>query len=80
MGMQYFDGEWKFLNNLKVAYGRSKIGSDDYRTNDNEFYMESILSKKIGWKVDPFFSNSIRSTISKGYDYGSSTTIRLLLF
>ncbi len=72
MGAVYNDGAWKLSNNLKVAYGRSKIGSEKYRTNDNEFYLENVLSNKIGWAVDPYFSNTVRSTISKGFDYAKS--------
>lgn len=73
MSAVYNDGSWKLSNNLKVAYGRSKIGSAEYRTNDNEFYLENVLSNKLGWAVDPFFSNSVRSTISKGFDYSKSS-------
>jgi len=72
MGAMYSDGNWKLNNNLKVAYGRSKIGSAEYRTNDNEFYLENVLSKKVGWAVDPYFSNTIRSSIRKGFDYAKS--------
>ncbi len=72
MGAVYNDGTWKLSNNLKVAYGRSKIGSEKYRTNDNEFYLENVLSNKLGWAVDPYFSNTVRSTISKGFDYAKS--------
>jgi hypothetical protein len=74
MSAVYSDGVWKLSNNLKVAYGRSKIGSAEYRTNDNEFYLENVLSNQHGWFVDPFFSNSVRSTISKGFDYTKSKT------
>ena len=34
-------------NNLKLAYGRTKLGSEDFKTNDNDIYLESVISKKI---------------------------------
>jgi hypothetical protein len=60
---------WNLKNSLKLAYGRTKLGDNDYRTNDNEFYLETVLSYNIGWVVDPYVSNSIRSAVSTGYDY-----------
>lgn len=68
-GAKYIDSPWTFTNNLKLAFGRTKLGEDEFRTNDNEFFLESILSTSLGWAVDPYFSNTIRTVISKGYDY-----------
>lgn len=68
-GMDYLSLDWNFRNNLKIAYGRTKLGSADFRTNDNELYLESVLSKNIGWQIDPFFSNNLRTAVSSGYNY-----------
>ena len=68
-GAKYVDSPWTFNNGLKLAFGRTKLGEDDFRTNDNEFYLESILSYSFGWAVDPYFSNTVRTVLSKGYDY-----------
>lgn len=65
----YKTESWNFTNHLKAAYGRTKPGGDSYRTNDNEFFLESIVSHNAGWKVDPYFSNSVRTAITTGYDY-----------
>lgn len=72
-GLNYFSDPWQFKNNLKLAYGRTKLGSDDFRTNDNELYLETILSRAIGLAVDPYVSNTIRSVIANGYKYDDST-------
>jgi hypothetical protein len=72
-GLDYFSDPWQFKNNLKLAYGRTKLGSDDFRTNDNELYLETILSRAIGLAVDPYVSNTIRSVIGNGYKYDDST-------
>lgn len=69
MALNYKAETWELKNSLKVAFGRTKLGSDDYRTNDNELYLESVLSYKVGWAVDPYFSNTVRTAIGKGYDY-----------
>ncbi len=60
---------WSFYNNLKLAYGRTKLGAADFRTNDNEFYLENVIAYNVGWKVDPYFSNTVRTSISEGFDY-----------
>lgn len=69
LGLTKVSAPWTFRNQLKAAYGRSKLGGNDYRTTDNDFYLESVLSYELGWAVSPFFSNSVRTQISKGYNY-----------
>lgn len=69
VGLKNITTEWGFINNLSLAYGRTKLGGSDFRTNDNTFYFESLLFKKINWAVDPFFSVSARTALTRGYDY-----------
>jgi hypothetical protein len=73
LGLKYVSEGWTFRNGLKVDYGRSKLGGGSFQTNNNDFYLESVLSKNIGWKVDPYFSNIIRTTIAPGYSYAKPT-------
>ncbi len=68
-GAKYIDSPWTFNNGLKLAFGRTKLGQDEFRTNDNEFFLENILSYSFGWALDPYFSNTVRTVISKGFDY-----------
>lgn len=68
-GVIYFDNPWKWRTSLKAAFGRTKLEEQGYRTTDNELYFESIVTRKIGWAVDPYFALTIRSAITKGYDY-----------
>jgi len=68
-GIKYVDSPWTFSNGLKLAFGRTKLGEDNFRTNDNEFYLESILSYSFGWALDPYLSNTVRTVLSKGFDY-----------
>lgn len=66
-GADYKENNWTFTNSLKLLYGQTKLGEADFKTNDNEIYLEDVLSYNIGWAVDPFFSNTLRTTITKGY-------------
>jgi hypothetical protein len=68
-GLKYYSEYWKFKNDLKLAYGRTKLGSQDFRTTDNELYLESVLSYNIGWAIEPYIGNIIRSAIGTGYNY-----------
>ncbi len=67
--LDYSEDEWSFKNRVKSAFGRTKIGSQNFRTNDNELFIESVLSYNVGWKVDPYISNIIRTQITEGFDY-----------
>jgi hypothetical protein len=67
--VKYADESITFDNTLNIAYGRTKLGSGDFRTNDNDIYLVNLVSKEVGWSVSPFFSNSIRTAITTGYDY-----------
>ena len=73
---QFFSNKWNFKNILKITYGRTKLGSQDFRTNDNELFLELMLSKKLGWAVDPFLSNSIRTPITTGYNYKAEPFVK----
>jgi len=79
-GLSYPGKEWAFRNNLKLAYGRTKLGSEDFRTNDNELYLESVLSKKVGWVVDPYLSNTLRTALTAGYSYDSVPPVKIANF
>jgi hypothetical protein len=80
IGLDYRTDGWTLRNKLKFAYGRSKVGSEQYVTNDNELFQESVLSYGLGWATDPFFSNSIRTTIAKGYNYKTSPPVAIADF
>ena len=64
---------WSFRNQIKASYGRAKVGSETYKTTDNDLYMEDVAIYNVGWAVSPFISNSIRTQVTKGYDYKLET-------
>jgi hypothetical protein len=80
LGLKYFTNEWGFRNNLNLAYGRTKLGGASFITNDNNFYLETILSRKINWAVDPFISNTIRTPLTIGYNYKVNPVVSIADF
>jgi len=80
-GLKYINKSYTFDNTLKVAYGRTKLGGEEFRTNDNDFYLVNLISKNIdNWEIKPYFSNSIRTSIAKGYDYTTTPTTEIADF
>ncbi len=71
---------WTFKNSIKASYGRSKIGSGIYKTTDNDLYIENVVVYDIGWAVSPFLSNSIRTQVSRGFDYKSDPAVEIADF
>jgi len=77
MTANYLENGWNFKNSLKVAYGRTKLGDTEYRTNDNEIYLESVLSKILGWSIDPYLSNTVRTSVGNGFDYKANPVVQV---
>ncbi|MCF8242305.1 MAG: DUF3078 domain-containing protein [Melioribacteraceae bacterium] len=79
--LRYLTENWKFRNQFKGAFGKTKLGQDEIRTTDNEFFFETVLSYKIlGWEVNPFISNLVRSAITSGYDYKTTPKTKIADF
>jgi len=80
-GLEYYSPDgWEFRNSLRLSYGRTKFNGQDYRTNDNELYLESVLSRRQGWAVDPFFSNNVRTSLTTGYLYPQNVPVAISNF
>jgi len=73
IGLTYEGAIFKSKNNFKFAFGRTKLGEAAYRTNDNEIYLENVLTYQAGWSVDPYISNTFRTNVSAGFDYKAAT-------
>lgn len=61
----------KFLweNKGKLAYGRTKLGDDASRKSADEWFLETVYTRKLGTWVNPFASASGRSQFTAGYTY-----------
>ncbi len=79
-GLEYKSNEWSFNNKLKTAFGMNKLGDAEFRTTDNEFYLESVLIRTLGWFADPYFSNIVRTIIANGYDYKTTPETQIAGF
>lgn len=79
-GAVYFSYPWKWKSYLKSAFGRTKLEDAGYRTTDNEIYFETLLSRDINWAVDPYFAVTIRSAVTKGYDYTVTPSVQIVDF
>jgi len=80
MAANYSSKDINLRNSLKVAYGRTKLGDADYRTNDNELFQESVLAYLLGWAIDPYISNSIRTSVGNGFDYKATPYFQVASF
>lgn len=70
-GLFYRNPDWFFANRLKLAYGRAK-SDKKYFTTDNELRLENILIRNVGWKINPYVSNEVRTGLANGFDYSVS--------
>lgn len=65
----YFNYPWLLKNTFVVNLGSTKTGGGGFQTNENGLILENVLIRKIGWAIDPYISNLVRTVIVKGYDY-----------
>lgn len=79
-GIHYIGDPWKWRNNLSFAYGRTKLGNEGYRTNDNEIFFESTLIYNVGWAVSPYTGVTARTPVSKGFDYSIDPAVQIVNF
>jgi hypothetical protein len=63
----YIQPLWTWKNNLKLMYGQTKLGDADFEKADDELFWESVYSRNIGWPVDPYAANQLRTQIAPGY-------------
>ncbi len=80
LGLDYIGDPWKWRNGLKFAYGRTKIGDEEYRTNDNEIFFESTLIYHVGWAVSPYAGLTARTAVTKGFNYDSIPSFQIVDF
>ena len=63
-------GKKTFWSNSLIAnLGSTKTGGGNFQTNDNNLVLENLVAWRLGWALNPFVSNSIRTPILNGYDY-----------
>lgn len=63
----YKQPDWIWKNTLKIAYGQTKLGDANYEKSEDEIFWESLHSRNIGWKIDPYVANQLRTQFAPGY-------------
>ncbi|MBR9974486.1 MAG: DUF3078 domain-containing protein [Bacteroidetes bacterium] len=63
----YKQPDWIWKNVLKITYGRTKLGDAEYEKTEDELFWESLHSRDIGWKIDPYVANQLRTQFAPGY-------------
>lgn len=58
---------WVWKNTLKIAYGQTKLGDAEFEKSEDELFWESLYSRNIGWKIDPYVANQLRTQLAPGY-------------
>lgn len=69
-----------FSTRLKAIYTRTKISDGQLQTADNEIYWEIVGALRLGWGVDPFFSNTVRTPITAGFNYKVTPEVQIVDF
>ena len=80
MGLDYISDIWKWKNGLKFAYGRTKYGDEEYRTNENEIFFESTLIRQLNWAVSPYAGVTAQTAVTNGYNYDSIPAYQVAAF
>lgn len=80
VGYNYKSATWGLQNHLRASYGRNKIGSQNSIVTDNNLLFENVLTYNLKWATNPFFSNTVITTIAEGYSYASSVAVPIANF
>ena len=78
--LNYLTTSGRLKNNLKIAYGRTKLGGGGSRTTDNELYLENVFSWNFDWALDPYVSNLTRTALDRGYNYDVNPAVEIVAF
>ncbi len=76
----YSAGNIKVANSLKLTFGKSKLGKEPYRVNDNELFLQDVFTYNVGFKVEPYVSNIFKTILADGYDYGVTPAKKIASF
>ncbi|MGE5315111.1 MAG: DUF3078 domain-containing protein [Acidobacteriota bacterium] len=63
---------WNWANNYKFAYGQTKLGSRAIRKTEDKIDLESVLSYRTGWVVNPYVAATLKTQFTAGYTYDAA--------
>jgi hypothetical protein len=72
------DFDWS--NTLRIQYGQSKLGSDEMRKTDDEFFFETVFTYKVWNKINPYAALTAQTQFTEGYDYSTDPKLQISNF
>lgn len=69
-----------WANTLRMQFGQSKIGSDEMRKTDDEFFFESVFTYKLWNKLNPYAAITAQTQFTEGYDYSTDPKTKISNF
>jgi hypothetical protein len=72
--------EFDWANTLRIQYGQSKIGSDEMRKTDDEFFFESTFTYKVWNKFNPYAALTAQTQFTEGFDYSTDPKTKISNF
>jgi len=60
---------YNWANTIQLLYGNSKIGSADPKKSDDQIFLESVYTHRLGNSINPYIGVSIMTQFTTGYDY-----------
>lgn len=76
----YRDSVFDWRTQHKFSYGQTKQGTNKFRKNDDLLDFSSVFSYLLGFKVDPYFSITLRTQFDKGYNYIGDSAVEISNF
>jgi len=67
--------DWR--TQTKFSYGQTKQGDSKFKKNDDIIDVSSVISYLLGFKVDPYFSVTMRTQFDKGYNYIGDSAVHI---
>jgi len=71
---------YDWANTLRMQYGQSKIGSDDMRKTDDEFFFESVFTYKVWNTLNPYVAITAQTQFTEGFDYSTDPKTKISNF
>jgi hypothetical protein len=78
--VEYDQEKYAWKNFGKLAYGNSKTGNQEARKSADEIKLESVLSYKIGIKLNPYIAVTGQTQLVEGFIYTDTSKIRISNF
>jgi hypothetical protein len=64
----------------KLMYGSAKLGGEEFRKAIDEIKAESVLTFKVGTRLNPFVASTAETQFAPGYDYSVDPKMQISSF